>query len=100
LFDEIGLVYLTNTGLSHLADMRRAATLVMENEMRYEAGANPQNDLVPNVSAYEYYPPLDRNLLYSSVADDSMWFDTWPRVQHLPYDQRPAEHSSQRRRTA
>ena len=217
LFDDIGLVYLTNTGLSTLADMRRAATLVMDNEMRYEAGANPRNNLEPNVyevgaplqawlhyhhemayvgtstrmlgflarhavgdkgfifvsdnvrvtdailatqlgqklkdlglcyhrdltdreafagtaeigvynhwqksmltedpdeaeqfardrgletewgpnrllktryyvSAYEYYPPLDRNVLYSSIADDGMWFDTWPKVQHLPYEQRP-----------
>ena len=217
LFDNIGLVYLTNTGLTDLADMRRAAKLVMENEMRYEAGANPRNSLEPNVyevgaplqawlhyhhemayvrtsttmlaflakhsvsgkgqtfvsdnvratdailetelgqklkelglcyhrdltdrdtfagteeigvynhwqqsmmtedpdeaeqfarargletqwganrllktryyvSAYEYYPPLDRNILYSSIADDGMWFDTWPKVQHLPYDQRP-----------
>jgi hypothetical protein len=217
LFDELGLVYLTNTGLTDLADMRRAAKLVMQKEMRYEAGANPRNDLVPNVyevgaplqawlhyhhemayvdtsttmlaflalhtvtgkgqtfvsdnmratdailetdlgqklkelglcyhrdltdreafagteeigvynhwqqsmmtedpdvaeqyardhgletewgpnrllktryyvSAYEYFPPLDRNVLYSSVADDGMWFDTWPKVQHLPYEQRP-----------
>ena len=217
LFDDIGLVYLTNTGLTDLADMRRAAKLVLENEMRYEAGANPRDNLEANVyevgaplqawlhyhhemayvgtsttmlgflakhvvegkgqtfvsdnlratdaildtnlgqklktlglcyhrdltdreafagteeigvynhwqqsmmtddpdeaeqfarargletqwgpnrllktryyvSAYEYYPPLDRNVLYSSVADDGMWFDTWPKVQHLPYDQRP-----------
>jgi len=217
LFDEIGLVYLTNTGLTDLAAMRRAAKLVMENEMHYEAGANPRNHLAPNVyevgaplhawlhyhhemayvgtsttmlaflarhavagkgqtfvsdnvratdailatefgqklkelglcyhrdltdreafsgtaeigvynhwqqsmmtedpdvaeqyardhgletewgsnrllktryyvSAYEYYPPLDRNVLYSSIADDGMWFDTWPKVQHLPYEQRP-----------
>ncbi len=41
------------------------------------------------VSAFEYYPPLDRNLLYASIADDGMWFDSWPRVMHLPYDQRP-----------
>ena len=41
------------------------------------------------ISAFEYYPPLDRNLLYASVADDGMWFDTWPRVMHLPYRQRP-----------
>ena len=25
----------------------------------------------------------------SSVADDCIWFDTWPKVLHLPYDQRP-----------
>lgn len=41
------------------------------------------------VSAFEYFPGLDRNLLYSSVADDGMWFDTWPKVMHLPYDERP-----------
>ncbi len=40
-------------------------------------------------SAFEYFPGLDRNLLYSSVADDGMWFDTWPMVQHLPYEERP-----------
>jgi hypothetical protein len=40
------------------------------------------------VSAFEYFPQLDRNVLYSSVADDGMWFDSWPRVMHLPYDER------------
>lgn len=217
LFRETGLVYLTNTGLTNLQRMRHAARLVMENEMRYEGGANPRGNLEPNVyevgapltawlhyhhemayvgtstrmlgflaraavngkgqtfvsdnvkatdailetdfgqklkelglcyhrdltdrdafagtdeigvynhwqksmltndpdvaeqrarergleiewgtnrllktryfiSAFEYYPPLDRNLLYASVADDGMWFDTWPKVMHLPYDQRP-----------
>jgi len=217
LFDDIGLVYLTNTRLSDLQRMRRAARLVMENEMRYEGGANPRDSLEPNVyevgaplqawlhyhhemayvgtstsmlgflarrtvsdkgqtfvsdnlqatdailqtefgqklkelgicyhrdltdrehfagteqigvynhwqksmltddpelaeqralerdleiewgpnrllktryyvSAFEYFAPLDRNLLYASVADDGMWFDTWPKVMHLPYEQRP-----------
>jgi hypothetical protein len=41
------------------------------------------------ISAFEYFQPLDRNLLYSSVADDGIWFDTWPLVQHLPLEQRP-----------
>jgi hypothetical protein len=40
-------------------------------------------------SAFEYFPGLDRNVLYSSLADHGMWFDTWPLVQHLPYDERP-----------
>lgn len=39
--------------------------------------------------AFEYFEPLGRNLLYSSLADHGMWFDTWPLVQHLPYDERP-----------
>jgi alpha-ketoglutarate-dependent taurine dioxygenase len=217
LFDEIGLVYLVNTRLTDLQAMRRFARLVIDKEMRYKGGANPRDDLEPNVyevgaplpawlhyhhemayvshstrmlgflcksavagkgqtyvsdnlratdailetdlgrklselglcyhrdltdrehfegteqigvynhwqksmltddpdeaiamaksrglevewgpnrllktryyiSAFEYYPPLDRNLLYSSIADDGMWFDTWPRVMHLPYDERP-----------
>ena len=41
------------------------------------------------ISAFEYFPALDRNVLYSSVADDGMWFDTWPKVMHLPYEERP-----------
>lgn len=217
LFDEIGLVYLVNTRLTDLQAMRRFAKLVIDKEMRYKGGANPRDDLEPNVyevgaplqawlhyhhemayvshstrmlgflcrsavtgkgqtyvsdnlqatdailetelgrklrdlgicyhrnltdrehfegteqigvynhwqksmltndpdeavamaesrglevewgpnrllktrnyiSAFEYFPPLDRNLLYSSVADDGMWFDTWPKVMHLPYEERP-----------
>jgi len=41
------------------------------------------------VSAFEYFPALDRNVLYSSVADDGMWFDSWPKVMHLPQEERP-----------
>jgi Taurine catabolism dioxygenase TauD, TfdA family len=39
--------------------------------------------------AFEYFPQHDRNVLFSSVADHGMWFDTWPLVQHLPYADRP-----------
>ena len=217
MFDDVGLVYLVNTRLTDLQDMRRFAKLVVDKEMRYKGGATPRDSIEPNVyevgapleawlhyhhemayvshstrmlgflchkairdrgytfvsdnlqatdailetefgqklkelgicyhrnltdrdhfagteqigvynhwqksmltddpdeavamaesrglevewganrllktryyiSAFEYFPPLDRNLLYSSVADDGMWFDTWPKVMHLPYDQRP-----------
>lgn len=41
------------------------------------------------VSAFEYFPALDRNVLFSSIADDGMWFDAWPKVMHLPYEDRP-----------
>jgi len=41
--------------------------------------------------AFEYFSTLDRNVLYSSVADHGMWFDTWPLVQHLPYADRPLD---------
>jgi hypothetical protein len=41
------------------------------------------------VSAFEYFPQLARNVLYSSVADHAIWFDTWPLVEQLPPHQRP-----------
>ncbi len=230
VYDEVGLVHVTNTGLSELADMREVATCVIDATMSYEGGANPRDNIEPNVyeigaplsawlhyhhemayvgrstrvisflakdvlplpqhdptpsrlgasrgatfvsdsigatdrllstdfgrklkelgvcyhrnltdrdafvdkteygvynhwqksfgtddpdvaasrardqrlavdwgpdrllktrfycSAFEYFPTLDRNVLYSSLADHGMWFDTWPLVQHLPYEQRP-----------
>jgi hypothetical protein len=39
--------------------------------------------------SYEYCPYIDRNLLYASMADHSIWFDTWPHVQQLPQEERP-----------
>lgn len=217
IFDDVGLVHVTHTGLQDLPSMRRLAKLVVASEMRYEGGANPRQDIAPNIyevgaplsawlhyhhemayigqstrmlgflchktvpvkgdtyvsdnlqatdalmetafghklkdlglcyhrdltdrdafagteeigvynhwqrsmrtesaeeaaakaqalgleiewgpnrllktryyaSAFEYFPTLDRNLLFASVADDGMWFDGWPKVMHLPYDQRP-----------
>lgn len=216
-FHEVGLIHLVNTGLTDLARMREAARIVLDHEMAYEGGANPRNNIEPNVyevgaplaawlhyhhemayigqstrmvsflahralpwrgatfvsdnvqateallatefgqklkelgicyhrnltdraafhnrleegvynhwqksldtedpevaeeraqarglvtewgpdrllrtkyyvSAFEYFPQLDRNLLYASVADHGMWFDAWPLVQHLPYADRP-----------
>jgi len=41
------------------------------------------------ISAFEYFPQLDRNILFSSVADDSVWFDAWPKVMELPHEERP-----------
>ncbi len=224
IYDDVGLVHLVNTGLTDLATQRLAAKLIIDAEMPYDGGANPRDDIAPNVyeigaplaawlhyhhemayvsrstqviaflaqdtlpvpadgspsrgatfvsdsiaatdhllttefgqklrelgvcyhrnltdrdqfvdrteygvynhwqksfgaddaqeaelraisqglqvewadqrmmktryycSAFEYFPRLDRNVLYSSLADHGMWFDTWPLVQHLPYDDRP-----------
>ncbi len=61
-FDELGLVYLVNTGLTDLQDMRRAAKLVVNKEMHYEAGANPRGNLEANV--YEVGAPLVAHLHY------------------------------------
>ncbi|WP_420450505.1 TauD/TfdA family dioxygenase [Ilumatobacter sp.] len=225
-FDRVGLVHLTDTGLSELVDMRAVAKLVIDAEMSYEGGANPRSDIAPNVyeigaplsawlhyhhemayvgrstrvisflakdvlapagpgddgvsrgatfvsdsvgateellttelgrklrdlgvcyhrnltdrdrfagvteygvynhwqksfgtddpeaaaaaarsqrlavdwgddrlmrtryycPAFEYFDHLDRNVLYSSLADHAIWFDTWPLVQHLPHAERP-----------
>jgi len=41
------------------------------------------------VDAYEYCDAIDANVLFASVADHWMWFDTWPGVQRLPNDERP-----------
>ena len=39
--------------------------------------------------AFEFCPYTDRNLLFSSIADDYMWFDGWPGVMSLPHEERP-----------
>ena len=41
------------------------------------------------VSAFEYDPYSDKNLIYSSIADDYMWFDSWHGVKDLPHWERP-----------
>ncbi|MDH3748942.1 MAG: TauD/TfdA family dioxygenase [Gammaproteobacteria bacterium] len=70
-------------------DPDRAEQRARERGLETEWAANRLLKTRYYVSALEYYPQLDRNVLYSSVADDGMWFDTWPKVMHLPYDQRP-----------
>jgi hypothetical protein len=40
-------------------------------------------------SAFEYNPSDDKNTLYASVADDYVWFDTWPGLKDLPHWERP-----------
>lgn len=41
------------------------------------------------VSAFEYCPHTDSNLLYASLADDARWFDAWPGVMELKNSHRP-----------
>jgi hypothetical protein len=43
------------------------------------------------ISAFEYVPDLDRNILFSSLADHPMWFDQWPGVKELPNAKRPLQ---------
>jgi hypothetical protein len=42
-------------------------------------------------SAFEYAPMLGRNILFTSIADDGEWFDSWPALQDVPQEQRPLE---------
>jgi len=39
-------------------------------------------------SAFEYSPKQDKNVLYSSIADDANWFDFWPGINHIPKEER------------
>ena len=41
------------------------------------------------VDTFEYCPDTDSNLLYASVADHHMWFDSWPGVSRLAPEDRP-----------
>jgi hypothetical protein len=43
------------------------------------------------ISAFEYCPAVDRNVLYSSIADHNMWFDTWKGVASVPPEKRPLQ---------
>jgi len=63
---------------------REVERLAEERGLEYEWGANGYLKTQFTVSAFEYCPHTDSNLLYSSVADDSLWFDTWPGVDKLP----------------
>jgi len=35
------------------------------------------------IDAFEYAPPIDRNVLYASPGDSNIWFDTWPGIENL-----------------
>jgi hypothetical protein len=39
-------------------------------------------------SAFEYFPLLDKNVLYASIADDAQWFDGWPGIMETPREER------------
>jgi hypothetical protein len=70
-------------------DPDEAASVARSRGLEVEWGPNRLLKTRYYISAFEYFPQLDRNLLYSSVADDGMWFDSWPKVMHLPFDERP-----------
>ena len=70
-------------------DPAEAQKMAEEKGLKVEWGPNRLMKTKFYVSAFEYCPQVDRNLLYSSVADDAMWFDSWPGLAQLPPDDRP-----------
>lgn len=70
-------------------DPEEAQRLAEQKGLKVEWGPNRLMKTKFYVSAFEYYPQLDRNLLYSSIADDAMWFDTWPGIAQMPAEDRP-----------
>lgn len=65
-------------------DPAEAQRMAEERGLQVEWGENGYMKTKYYVDAFEYDPVTGRNYLYSSVADDSMWFDTWPGVSDLP----------------
>jgi hypothetical protein len=43
------------------------------------------------ISAFEFCPSVGRNVLYSSIADHNMWFDTWQGVSNVAPEKRPLQ---------
>jgi len=82
--NEEGLIYnhwQTSFGTD---DPEEAEAIALSRGLEIAWGPNRFLKTKYTTSAFEYFPQLDRNLLYSSVADDSIWFDTWPGVRKLP----------------
>lgn len=73
----------TSFGVDTVEEVERAAA---QKGLEFEWGGANGRFLKTKftTSAFEYFPQLGKNLLYSSVADDSLWFDAWPGVKDLP----------------
>ena len=41
------------------------------------------------MGAFEYFPMLKKNLLYTAPADHNMWFDLWPGLKTFDQSHRP-----------
>lgn len=63
-FADVGLVYVTNTGLKDMRDQRKLARIIMGDESEYEGGANPRNRDQELGSVYDIGAPLEAALAY------------------------------------
>mmetsp|Transcript_81381 Transcript_81381/g.226663 ORF Transcript_81381/g.226663 Transcript_81381/m.226663 type:complete len:414 (-) Transcript_81381:104-1345(-) len=41
------------------------------------------------MGAFEYFPDMGKNLLYTTPADHNMWFDMWPGLKYFDQSHRP-----------
>lgn len=71
----------TSFGVDTVEEVERLAT---EKGLVFDWGEDNFLKTRCYISAFEYFSKLDRNVLYSSVADDAVWFDAWPGVMDLP----------------
>ena len=56
-----------------------------EKGLTVEWGKNGYMKTKCTISGFEYFPKWDQNVLYSAIADHSVWFDNWPTVMEKPY---------------
>ena len=61
---DVGLVYITNTGLTDMADQRALARIIMGAESEYEGGANPRNRNSDLAHVYDIGAPIEASLAY------------------------------------
>lgn len=81
---EIGIYNHWQT--SFMTDCKETAQKRAEEKgLEIEWGADNYMKTKFTVSGFEYFPRLDRNLLYCAIADHGNWFDTWPGMLELPY---------------
>jgi len=80
--DEIGVYnhWQTSFGTDCQKKVEELATKL---GLNYLWGENRYLKTKMYASAFEQCPFTGKNRLFSSVADDSMWFDNWPGVSHL-----------------
>jgi len=56
IYDRIGLVYVTNTGLDRAQHLRKLGNVILQEQMDYTGGANPRKPISENV--YDVGAPL------------------------------------------
>lgn len=88
--DEVGVYnhWQRSFGTDDPAEVEKAAK---EKGLQIDWGPNRYLRTKFYTDVYEYVPHLDKNTIYASVADDSIWHDTWPGVMELPSMESPSE---------